>query len=37
MADPDWLGNAPESAFWGSDSNTVEYRRIFKLFEANLK
>ena len=27
MADPDWLGNAPENAFWGADSRTVYYQQ----------
>jgi dipeptidyl aminopeptidase/acylaminoacyl peptidase len=27
MADPDWLGNAPESAFWGSDNRTVYFQQ----------
>ena len=30
MADPDWLGNKPENAYWGADSRTVffEQKRI---------
>lgn len=27
MADPDWLGNAPENAFWGSDNRTVYFQQ----------
>ncbi|MCG7568679.1 prolyl oligopeptidase family serine peptidase [Pseudoalteromonas sp. CNC9-20] len=27
MADPDWIGNQPEGAFWHSDSNTVVYQQ----------
>lgn len=27
MADPDWLGNAPENAFWGSDNHTVYFQQ----------
>ena len=27
MADPDWLGNAPENAFWGSDNQTVFFQQ----------
>ena len=27
MAHPDWLGRQPERAFWGLDSNTVNYLR----------
>ena len=27
MADPDWLGRAPESWYWGDDSNTVYYQQ----------
>ncbi|MDP5034611.1 MAG: prolyl oligopeptidase family serine peptidase [Alishewanella sp.] len=27
MADPDWLGRQPESAFWAPDSSTVFYQR----------
>jgi len=27
MADPDWLGRAPESWYWGDDSQTVYYQR----------
>jgi len=27
MADPDWLGNAPENAFWGADNNTVYFEQ----------
>ncbi|MCC5451180.1 prolyl oligopeptidase family serine peptidase [Rheinheimera sp. UJ51] len=27
MADPDWLGRQPESAFWAPDSSTVYYQR----------
>ena len=25
MADPDWMGNQPESAFWSADSSTIIY------------
>jgi dipeptidyl aminopeptidase/acylaminoacyl peptidase len=25
MADPDWMGNPPEEAYWGYDSRTVHY------------
>ena len=27
MADPDWLGRQPETAFWAPDSSTVYYQR----------
>jgi len=27
MADPDWLGNAPENSYWGTDSGTVYYQK----------
>ena len=27
MADPDWLGNAPENAFWGPDNRTVYFQQ----------
>lgn len=27
MADPDWLGRQPETAFWSPDSSTVYYQR----------
>ena len=27
MADPDWLGNKPENAFWGADSRTVFFEQ----------
>ena len=27
MADPDWLGNAPEGAYWGADSTTVYFEQ----------
>lgn len=27
MADPDWLGNAPENPYWGSDNRTVYYQQ----------
>lgn len=27
MADPDWFGRAPESWYWGDDSNTVFYKQ----------
>ena len=27
MADTDWLGNAPEDPFWGTDSKTVYYQQ----------
>ena len=27
MSDPDWLGRAPESWYWGDDSNTVIYQQ----------
>lgn len=27
MADPDWFGRAPESGYWGDDSNTVYYQQ----------
>jgi dipeptidyl aminopeptidase/acylaminoacyl peptidase len=27
MADPDWLGNAPENAYWGSDSRRVFFEQ----------
>lgn len=27
MADPDWIGRAPESWYWGDDSNTVYYKQ----------
>ena len=27
MADPDWFGRAPESWYWGDDSNTVYYQQ----------
>jgi dipeptidyl aminopeptidase/acylaminoacyl peptidase len=27
MADPDWLGRAPENAFWGADSKQVYYQQ----------
>lgn len=27
MADQDWLGNAPENAFWGVDSSTVYFEQ----------
>ena len=27
MADPDWFGRAPESWYWGDDSNTVYYKQ----------
>lgn len=26
MADPDWIGNSPEGAFWADDSRHVHYR-----------
>ena len=26
MSDPDWIGNAPESPWWGEDSASVYYR-----------
>ncbi|MEJ2257249.1 MAG: hypothetical protein P8X98_09615, partial [Woeseiaceae bacterium] len=27
MADPDWLGNPPEDAYWGADNETVYFRQ----------
>jgi dipeptidyl aminopeptidase/acylaminoacyl peptidase len=27
MADPDWIGNPPENAFWADDSRSVYYER----------
>ncbi|MFK8052556.1 MAG: prolyl oligopeptidase family serine peptidase [Woeseiaceae bacterium] len=27
MADPDWIGNAPEAAYWGDDSATVFFNQ----------
>ena len=27
MADPDWLGNAPENAFWGADSRNLYFEQ----------
>ena len=27
MADPDWLGNQPENAYWGDDSRTVFFEQ----------
>ncbi|MBO9490839.1 S9 family peptidase [Endozoicomonas sp. G2_1] len=27
MADPDWFGRAPESWYWGDDSNTIYYKQ----------
>ncbi len=27
MADPDWIGNAPESPYWGDDGRAVYYRQ----------
>jgi len=27
MADPDWLGNAPENAYWGADSRNVYFEQ----------
>ncbi len=27
MADPDWFGRAPESWYWGDDSNTIFYEQ----------
>jgi len=27
MADPDWLGNAPISSYWGTDNSTVYYQQ----------
>lgn len=27
MADPDWLGNQPEGAFWGPDNRTVYFQQ----------
>lgn len=27
MADPDWLGNQPENAFWGDDNRTVFFEQ----------
>ncbi len=27
MADPDWLGRAPQAWYWGDDSNTVYYQQ----------
>ncbi|PKI18015.1 S9 family peptidase [Colwellia sp. 12G3] len=27
MSDPDWFGRAPESWYWGDDSNTVYYQQ----------
>lgn len=27
MADPDWFGRAPESWYWGDDSNTIFYKQ----------
>ncbi len=27
MADPDWLGRQPETAFWSPDSSTIYYQR----------
>src|SRR5210317_873383 len=27
MADPDWLGNQPEGAFWGADSRSVFFQQ----------
>jgi len=27
MADPDWLGNAPTSPYWGADSETIYYEQ----------
>lgn len=27
MADPDWIGNAPESPFWSADGRSVYYER----------
>ena len=27
MADPDWLGNKPENAYWGHDNRTVFFEQ----------
>ena len=27
MADPDWLGNPPEDAFWGADNQTAYFEQ----------
>lgn len=27
MADPDWIGNAPESPYWSADSSTIYFER----------
>ena len=27
MANPDWLGNQPENAFWGADNHTVFFEQ----------
>ena len=27
MPDPDWLGNAPENACWGSDSRHIHFEQ----------
>ena len=27
MADPDWLGNQPEGAYWGPDNRTVYFQQ----------
>src|ERR1044071_9508095 len=27
MADPDWIGNAPEDPFWSADGRAVYYER----------
>ncbi|GAA0851843.1 S9 family peptidase [Aliiglaciecola litoralis] len=42
MADPDWIGREPESAFWGLDANTLYYSQkragtiVKDLFSLNL-
>ncbi len=42
MADPDWMGNAPQKSYWGADNNTVYYQQkrrgseLLDLFEINL-
>ena len=42
MADPDWIGRAPESWYWGDDSNTVYFKQkqlgnpLRDLFSKNL-
>jgi len=27
MADPDWLGNQPENAYWGDDNRTILFEQ----------